>query len=171
MFNPPVHFDENEWLVLTTMIGLLIAFALVPKRFTPVAAATIMLYNVGFSLLTDSLMGCAFPFDFYDTMDTDKYDIFDLVIYMIHYPIYGYFFAWAFTYWKEWHKPIPVFVVLWTVLTTGLEWVSSLLNVYHYINGWNIFYSGIFYMIYFSVQAWFVFWLVYQNKQRLSAAS
>jgi hypothetical protein len=163
MFQPPVRFDANEWVVLFTMVALPLVMYMMPKRLSVTTAITVMLYNVVLSLTTDMFAGSSFPWDFYDTMDTSHYELFDLFIYLIPYPVYGYFFAWGLSYWREKeHSPIG-FVLLWATLTTLLEWISSKFHVYIYKEGWGIGDSAVFYLVYFSLEAWFVYYLFTHN--------
>ncbi|GGA24327.1 hypothetical protein [Paenibacillus physcomitrellae] len=166
MLNPPVQFDENEWLVLVTMILLPLLMYVTPKRFSSSTAIAIMLYNIAFSLCTDCLAGSCFPWDLYDTMDTKQYDLFDFFIYVIQYPIYGYFFAWFLSFWKENTGMSLLYVVIWALITTFLEWIAVQFHVYQYKQDWDINHSAFFYLIYFLLEAKFVQWLLRQEPQK-----
>ncbi|ANS74715.1 hypothetical protein AWM70_09030 [Paenibacillus yonginensis] len=165
MLIPPVHFDANEWLVLTTMVALPILMYITPKRFSAVTAIAVMLYNIAFSLATDCLAGSCFPWDLYDTMDTDQYDLFDLFIYIVQYPIYGYFFAWFLSFWRNNTGLVILYVLIWSLWTTFLEWVAVQFHVYNYNPGWSITHSAFFYVIYFLLEAKFVQWMFSQDEQ------
>jgi len=149
MLKLPTHFDKNEWFVLITMILLFIGFIASPKIFPRGMIMTVLLFFALLGLTVDILVGSEYPIDFYMIMDSPKLELFDMLIYIVNYSIYGYFFSYFIYLWNLNNFKIVGFILLWCGLNTLIEWISVYLNVFTYQNGWNLGYSSMSYVIIF----------------------
>lgn len=150
MYNTPVRFDENEWVVLVSALVLLIVFIRLPKIFPPILMAIIWLFFSYLGSTTDQLLGTGYWLDLYDTMDTNIYDWYDILIYTLSYPLYGYLYCHFYKAIKGFHpRYLKLYIFGWSALTTLLEWFSALLGVFTY-KGWHPYYSFPFYLLLFT---------------------
>lgn len=104
-------------------------------------------------ITTDFLIGTDYPVDFYTVMDSPKLELFDVIVYLIHYPLYGYFFTYMIYLWGLRGGYLCLYVLLWSGLTTGIDWISITFNVFTYLNGWRIEFSALAYLFVFSLSA------------------
>lgn len=156
MLNAPVRFDANEWFVCITMLVLIVLFAVTPKMFSMQAALCLMLFHSVLGLTADMIIGVAYPWDFYDTMDTPGYDWFDFFIYTVNYPLYGYFFGTGMKLWERRGWPLPLLIAGAALLSLLLEWLSVQFQVFQYKNGWHVWDSLLAYSVIFCGSAAFV---------------
>ncbi len=138
MYNTPVKFDENEWLVLASAI--VIFWMLFPY--------------LGASI--DYLLGSRNWLDLYDTMDTILIDWYDLLTYNLCYSIYGYLFCHFYKVIKRLSpRYIKFYILGWSAQTALLEWFSALFGVFTY-KGWHPFTSFPFYLLLFGSLSFFI---------------
>ncbi|WP_134687061.1 hypothetical protein [Brevibacillus migulae] len=173
MFNAPIRFDLNEWVVLLSILVLLFVYSRLPKLY-PTALLVIiwMMYSV-LGIFIDQLIGTSKNLDMYDTMDTGQYDWFDIAIYNFAYPPYGYMFCHFFKMIRE-RTPALLFpfIVGWCVQTTFIEWLASLARVYHY-KAWTPLFSFLFYLLLYSFIPFFLrklesWWEQDPHRQKVS---
>ncbi|AIM15220.1 hypothetical protein HW35_01995 [Bacillus sp. X1(2014)] len=145
-----VNFDENEWWVIAGFFLLLSLFLLVPRHFPPVLTFLLLLFNAQLAISVDIILGSSFPFNFYDALDTEKYEFFDFIMDSFNYTLIGYFFMYCYDKWKL-RRFLWVFHFLtWIGVSLLLEWISHQLHVYHYHN-WHLGYSAVAYFLIFIV--------------------
>ena len=156
MFNAPVRFDLNEWVVLLSIFALLLLYSRLPKLYPPALLVIIwMMYSV-MAIFMDQLIGTPLNLDLYDTMDTNEYDWFDIVIYNFSYPLFGYLFCHICKLIRAHNAAfLPPFIVSWSLLTAFIEWLASLAKVYTY-NGWTPLFSFLFYLLLFGSLPFFL---------------
>ncbi|SDO00294.1 hypothetical protein SAMN04487897_10737 [Paenibacillus sp. yr247] len=80
------------------------------------------------------------PFDFYDVVDESRYQLFDIVSYAMYTP-FGYLYIYFYKKLgvKSFYT-IP-YILLWTSMSIGFEWLSVLVGVFHYKHGYQLMYS------------------------------
>lgn len=149
IFELPLKFDENEWFIIISMIFSLICFIIVPKKIPRSMSVSILLFFGALGLTADLLIGVSYPIDFYTIMDSPKLELFDVIIYIFNYPLYGYLFAY-FIYKSEKFGAYLMLSILFCGFNTLLEWISVKFNVFTYQNGWNLGYSAIAYLLIFT---------------------
>ncbi|MBD8071424.1 hypothetical protein [Bacillus sp. PS06] len=160
MFKLPSDFDMNEYFVLITMISLLILVIKVPKLMPRLMSLSIFLYFSVLGLTADVLIGVDYPFDFYQIMDSPKLEIFDVFIYGVNYPIYGYFFSYIIYKWNT-RRVIVILIICWSGITTFIEWVSVKFHVFTYQNGWNIGFSAMAYLVVYTFSAFVILYFIH----------
>ncbi|MBD8069438.1 hypothetical protein [Bacillus sp. PS06] len=156
----PKKFDENEIFVLIVISGLLLISILTKKLFPIHVFLPIIFINSFIGQLYDVFLAIP-PFDIYDSFDTTKYDLFDAVLYLIVYPLYGYLFFYSFE--RFYRISAWIHVIAWAGASTFFEWVSLYFNVFQYDN-WHISYSFPVYLSVFTTHVFFYRWLTKQLK-------
>ncbi|WP_377559097.1 hypothetical protein [Ornithinibacillus salinisoli] len=117
---------------------------------------TILLFFSVMGLFVDVIAGVDYPFNFYQIMDSLKLELFDVLVYAVNYSIYGYFFSYFILKWEMKRINLLLFIIIWSGITTLIEWISIKFHVFTYMNGWNIGFSSIAYMFIFTISALFI---------------
>ncbi|RAP75610.1 hypothetical protein DL346_18690 [Paenibacillus montanisoli] len=135
--------------------GLCIGIALViflPKRFQRKHTFVYFMCGVYSGFFFDHSLSVQ-PVSFYDVNDRSSYQLIDFVSYISYGPISYLFF---YTYDRLRPKPsqIAIFILIWSLVSTGLEWLAVCANVFHYRFGYKLAYS---FPIYLIVQSCWIF--------------
>lgn len=150
IFKLPSSFDANEWFILISLILLIIAFIKLPKILPLDFRLTVFLYYAVIGLTADVIIAADYPDDFYTITDTPYLELFDVLAYIINYPIYGLFFSYIICKWNPSPLGLVFLIVFWSGLTASLELLSAKFNVFSYI-GWDTEHSLIVYLFVFSL--------------------
>lgn len=148
VFASPVKIDENEFWVLLGLVILLTIFIRLPRHFPPALTFTLLTFNAFLAITVDYTLAGKYPFDFYDALDTAKYDLFDLIMDMINYSIIGYIFMYFYDKLKLTTWSRILYFLFWIGLSVLLEWFSVKLHVFKFIH-WNFRLSTIAYVFIF----------------------
>ncbi|MEQ2527812.1 hypothetical protein EKG37_08615 [Robertmurraya yapensis] len=150
IFKLPPSFDENEWFILASLFCLIVCFIKIPKIFPLNMRISIFLFYAVIGLTADVIIAADYPVDLYTITDTPYLELFDVIAYVINYPIYGLFFSYIISKWKMSLLSLSFLIVLWSGLTAALEWLSVQFNVFTY-HGWDTGHSLIVYLFIFSL--------------------
>ncbi|NPV91641.1 MAG: hypothetical protein HPY50_12795 [Firmicutes bacterium] len=145
---PPVRFDANEWFIIATGILFWLAVFWLPRRFSLTTILTICLFNLFLGQMTDFIIGKP-PLDYYYYNDTIKYEYFDLLLYLVPYPAFGYFINYIYHWlgYRGWR--LAGYILAGALVTTGMEWISvRFFHVFTY-TGWRLLYSFLVYILVF----------------------
>lgn len=158
------HFNKNEWFVIIALcVGALIVYCL-PKRFQKKVSGIFLLCGVFFGLLFDLTLG-TFPVSFYDLNDNSQLEILDFLSHCMYAP-YSYLFFYIYDQSGIRPRYSFVYILVWALLSVGIEKVSVLLGVFHYNNGYNIYYSFVIYLFVHSFWVAFYYTIqTYGNKR------
>ena len=138
-------FNGNEWFVLISLItGLLLVWRL-KKRFTLKEAMTYFLYSVFLGMLFDHTISIE-PFDFYDVNDNSSYQLMDFLTYLMYGP-FGYICIYLYDYFKVKPSYTPIYILIWAAISITMEIIATNLGVFHYKNGYKIYYSFPIYLL------------------------
>ncbi len=148
---PYEHFDMNEWFVTIAIICTYTISYFLPRKLK--AESTFLLFLWGFSVAKfwDFTLGGG-VFDFYDVNDSPYYDVFDFVSYFLYSP-FSYFFIYFYEVFGIYAKAksVVVYIVVWSVIAIGVEWISVLFKMITYKNGYSLPFSIPIYLITFSI--------------------
>lgn len=140
----PLKFDSNEWFILASLFISIVIFIVLPKRFPHTLTILILLYCMFVPKLLDTIIGTK-PFDFYDINDSPKYEIFDLLTWFTYIP-FGYFFLYFYDKWHVTGFMILIYVVTWSGLAVGIEWLALKMDVFTFLK-WQSIYSLPMYLV------------------------
>jgi hypothetical protein len=149
VFGTPIKFDGNELWVLAGLIVLSFIFFKLPRHFPPALTFVLMLFNANLSICVDFILASKYPFNFYDALDTQQYDLFDFIMDTINYTIYGYLFMYSYDKLRLQGTRNFLLILGWIGLSLLLEWMSIKLNVFKFIH-WNLGFSTIAYTFIFT---------------------
>ncbi|MDR6123597.1 putative neutral ceramidase superfamily lipid hydrolase [Bacillus sp. SLBN-46] len=148
----PIRFDENEIFII--IIGILYSFIfvrLLPKRFTYSTSIILFLFNISIGITVDHILASP-PHDFYDVMDSKKFELFDLILYLVIYGPATYTFIYIYDKWFYHKSNIKKFLYLFfiSLINTVFEYIAVILNIYEY-HGWKVYYSiPVYILVYYT---------------------
>lgn len=149
------QFNLNEWTCIGfIVIGFAFYFSL-PKLLSHSATTINMLFGIVTGLMFDHTIAIQ-PLDLYDVGDEAKYQWFDLFSYTMYAP-FGYIFIYFYIYWKLASRRAwtILYVVCWSLLGVGVEWIGVHTGIFHYKRGYEITYSFPIYLYVQSLHLWF----------------
>ncbi|MGD7022218.1 hypothetical protein ACQCVK_06480 [Rossellomorea vietnamensis] len=157
----PEKFDINEWTIIAIVIFNISIFFFMHKRIPKEITPLIVLLSISFPKVLDHSMAVK-PFNFYDITDTNKYELFDLILYGA-YPAFGYLFVYFLDYFNMKGKKLVLYFLSWTLISVAFELLLVKLHVYVY-TGWKIVYSLPVYIIVLSLTFLFYKFLIYYKN-------
>lgn len=143
----PQKFDANEWFILLAGVIVIFPSLLFPRRFLAIETVTILLFNFFVAFTVDSIISVK-PIDLYDVNDVKEYELMDLLIYLLCYCPTLYLFLYFYDKWKLSGWKTFMYIVGFSLLTGGLEYLAHLAHVFKYIK-WNTGFSiGVYVVVY-----------------------
>ncbi|MBT2659615.1 hypothetical protein [Bacillus sp. ISL-45] len=141
-------FNENEWFIIGSLIGLHAAVWLAPKIFRKLEAIAFYFFGVNTVLFFDHTISVK-PWDFYDVNDDSSYQFIDFLSYISYGP-YSYFFIYFYVKLRISGKRTVLYIVLWSAISVLMEWIGLKLGMMHYDKGYEMKWS---FPIYLFVQS------------------
>lgn len=135
----PMKFDENEWFIMISILILYIMVFLMPHPFPSTITILIFLSGGLLGIVADIILGVP-PYDLYDANDSPKFDLFDMILWTILYPPFGYILLYAYEKYKFTGFKTACYILICSILSLGVEWTAVQTHVFHY-KGWTIWYS------------------------------
>ncbi|EDL65550.1 hypothetical protein [Bacillus sp. SG-1] len=133
------QFNVNEWFILIVLaLSFVSLFFLKPRMELPLLL-TIYLFGVTSGMFFDHTISLN-PFNFYDVNDTSNYQLIDFISYVMYGP-FAYFFVYFYEKFKITGMKNILYVIIWTVVAICVEWVAHKAGIFHYRNGYKLFYS------------------------------
>ncbi|PFP25735.1 hypothetical protein COJ96_18405 [Bacillus sp. AFS073361] len=132
-------FGQNDYFVICAVLVSWGIFFFLPKVFSNQLTILIFLYSLTAAGLFDNSFGSE-PFDFYDIMDGPAYTVMDIVVYFL-YPPFSYLFLYIYKKFQIKDRYLVFFILSFTAVAIGVEWVYHSMGVFHYKNGNSIIYS------------------------------
>ncbi|MDF2962518.1 MAG: hypothetical protein K0S39_4253 [Paenibacillus sp.] len=141
--NMPQHFDGNEWFSVISMLLICCIVFSLPRRFPAIVTIVFLCLGLGIAMYADFHFGVP-PLDFYDINDTQRYELFDLILFVLYSP-FAYLFMYFFDKWRPRGLWINVYILAWSAGGTLYEGLAAYLHVYKY-KEWKLGYSFFFYL-------------------------
>ncbi len=160
------HFNENEWFVIISLVVGLLAVLVAPKRFPIKVSIIYLLTGVFIGFFFDHTLS-VLPVSYYDLNDKSIFELSDFLSHVM-YASYSYFFFYMYDYLKVKSRYSAVYILIWTFMSMGVEKLCALLGVYHYKNGYTIFYSFLIYLLVHSSWVAIYYVIERQGKKELN---
>ncbi|MGZ4134699.1 MAG: hypothetical protein ACXVC1_05360 [Tumebacillaceae bacterium] len=161
MFPLPHRFDLNEWSVMIASVVLVGLVIVLPKRFPGYFTFLNLIFTIFLVMSVDDVLALK-PYDMYDWMDDEKFELFDVFTYFFMYPPMGYLFLYFYDKWKLRSWRLLVYIYSWALFSIGFEWMCIKLHILVY-KGWSLVYSVPVYLAVFGIELGF-FHLVQKYK-------
>ncbi|KAA0544599.1 hypothetical protein FZW96_19510 [Bacillus sp. BGMRC 2118] len=140
----PTKFDHNEWFLL---LALFISFSIIlfiPKRIPVSISILIMLFSIVVARLTDHILSAPRT-ELYQIMDTEKYELFDLLLYFLYAP-FAYIFVYVYYRLNIKGMKILFYIIVCSTFGTLFEWITVEFRIFDY-KSWNLQYSFSIYLV------------------------
>ncbi|HEY0828682.1 MAG TPA: hypothetical protein VGE40_11340 [Bacilli bacterium] len=128
-------FDLNEWFVLASLIVSYAAVIWLPKRVPTSLLILGLVWGFTSSTLFDFTIGGGLM-DFYRVNDSNHYELTDLFTYFLFAP-FSYFFIYFYEALKITKKTLMYYIIGWTVVGVGFQWIAELMEMTHYQKGYK----------------------------------
>lgn len=153
----PERFDENEWFLIVILAGSVLLLFL-PKRFPTSMSILLMLFSSFYARTFDNILAAPF-FDFYDIMDSDKFELFGVFTYFMYAP-FAYLFLYFYDRFNIKGGNIALYILGSSLFGIGFEWITTKFNIITY-KDWNLAYS---FTVYLFVQYTTILFFHYVKK-------
>jgi phosphatidylglycerophosphate synthase len=142
----PKEFDQNEWFIIISALALLFLLYKKPKRFSWSITILLLFFTVSVARVADHLLAGPHK-DFYDIMDTGKYELFDLFSYIPYAP-FGYVFIYIYDKFQLKGMLLLFYIICCSVGSSAFEYMISTpyIHFLHYKN-WNAIISFPVYLV------------------------
>lgn len=132
-------FDKNEIYILIMLVVAYTAFFLFPKKLPTNVTVLFLVWGLATSTLFDFTIGGGLM-DFYRVNDLNEYELFDVLTYFLFAP-FSYFFVYFYHRFSVNRKSFIFYVLGWSLAGLAMEWVSTVVEVIKYQNGYKLPYS------------------------------
>jgi hypothetical protein len=140
----PEQFDMNEWFIIISIVVSYTIMFLLPKRFPFSVSILMLLFAIFVARTTDEVL--AGPnVDLYNVIDSGKYELFDLISYAMYAP-FAYFFVYFFDLLKPRGFYLFLYIVSFSLIGWGFEWISAKFQIFTYIE-WKFIFSLAVYLV------------------------
>ncbi|MFC5448606.1 hypothetical protein [Paenibacillus aestuarii] len=139
------QFNTNEWFLLIGLAIGIFTLWLLPKRFPGQVTNVFFLSGVFSGFFFDHTLSVQ-PVSYYDVNDSSLFEFMDFVSYWM-YGIFSYLFFYVFDRLRVQPSRVPLYVLIWSLASLGFEWLGVQMGIYHYTNGYQIWYSLPIYLI------------------------
>jgi hypothetical protein len=138
-------FDSNElFIIINGTLAYLLLF-LLPKRFSRQQTVTMLLISAYISTFFDNTV-CINPFNYYNVNDTPYLDFWDLLSFVMFGP-FAYFFIYFYAIIRKNRTTYFFYISIWAIIAIFSEALAWHAGVYHYKNGYQLFFSLPIYII------------------------
>jgi hypothetical protein len=162
-------FNSNEWFIIIGVCIGIVLMILLPKRFSRKKTTVYFMFGVFTGFFFDHTLSVN-PVSYYDVNDLSSFQVMDFVSYWMYGPVsYLFFYVMDCLRIKPVHSPI--YILIWAMGSTGVEWAAVAAGVFHYRLGYKLPYSFPIYLL--AQSLWVVFFYRYQrtstNRRRVGA--
>lgn len=139
-------FNLNEWSIVIGLCVDSILMMILPKRFPRKTTVVFYMLGVFTGFFFDHSLSVE-PVSFYDVNDNSSYQIMDFVSYFCYGP-----YSYMFFYFYDRIKPrsTPLYILVWSLLSTGIGMYYSYAGVFHFRHGYTFYYSFLIYLMVYS---------------------
>ncbi|AEP01607.1 MULTISPECIES: hypothetical protein [Heyndrickxia] len=159
----PEKFDENEIFTLAALAGLMLALYLLPKAVSWKAGLANGLFFTAMACFADEVLSAMHPLNLYNTFDSPDLELFDFIIYLPVFTLYGYLFITVQRFFRARLRSVRnvfFYLLAWIVFTCLMETIAVKFGVFHYLKEWNNFHSLVAYCFIFPIFYAYANWIL-----------
>jgi hypothetical protein len=138
------QFNMNEWFIIIGLILSYTAYFLLPRRFPLSMTIIFFMFGIFIGTIFDHTISVG-PFDFYDVNDNSLFNFMDFLTYILYGPI-AYFFVYFIDRYALKNYQLIIYILVWSLIAIVVESLGVIVGVFHYKNGYEIYYSFIIYL-------------------------
>lgn len=155
------RFNANEWFIIVSLCIGIACILFFPKRFSRQVATVFLMCGVYSGFFFDHSLSVE-PVSFYDVNDVSKFQVMDFISYWMYGPV-SYFFFYIYDRLQPKPALIPLYILIWSLIAVGAEWLAVVCGVFHYRHGYQLAYS---FPIYLLVQScWIALYHGFKRKK------
>lgn len=157
-------FDGNEWFIIFSILAGTFLLIKLPRRFSIQTTIVYLLCGVFFGFLFDHTLS-VLPVSYYTINDHSTFELMDFLSHIMYAP-YSYLFFYLYDFFNIKLKFTLLYILVWAFLSIGFEIICDIIGIFHYENGYSIYYSFVIYLLVKSI--WVIFYRiirVYGDKQ------
>ncbi|MMZ60844.1 hypothetical protein D3C76_201700 [compost metagenome] len=143
------NFNSNEWFIIISLIVGILVVLMLPQRYTKKTTGIYLICGIFFGFIFDHTLS-VFPVSYYVINDSNKFELMDFLSHVM-YGAYSYLFFYLYDYFKIKPRLSVVYVLVWALISFGFEGISVAVGVFHYENGYTIYYSFVIYLMVISI--------------------
>ncbi len=133
------QFNQNELFILAILFITITVIFLLPKRFPLSLSIMYFLVGVFLGTLFDHTISIE-PFDYYDVNDSSNFELFDFISYIMYGP-FTYLIIYFYDKLKIKGYMNIIYIIFFTCFGIVMEWICVKMGIFHYKNGYQIFFS------------------------------
>ncbi|MCL7748617.1 hypothetical protein [Halalkalibacter alkaliphilus] len=135
----------NELSILMMLIVVFTVFGLLPKRLPRYITLLSLLWGLASGMFFDFTIGGGL-FDFYQVNDSPRYELFDLLYYILFAP-FSYFFIYFYEKLEINKKIFVWYIIGWSIVGVGVNWLYTQLEIIHFHSGYILPYSFVVFLV------------------------
>lgn len=160
------NFSLNEIsLIIMNVIGYSLMLFL-PKKLSREVTFISVLAGLSTGMLFDFTLGGG-VLDFYKQNDTNHYELFDLVYYLLFAP-FGYFFMYFYHVLRINKITFIFYITFWSIIGITVQWIFTLLNILTYQNNYRLSYSFPIFLLTQTLTGLYYVFITSNNSRNLS---
>ncbi|HZG76961.1 MAG TPA: hypothetical protein VEZ72_14005 [Paenibacillus sp.] len=134
------QFDRNEWFVVGMTILGYAAIAWMPRKVPRAYLYLGLVWGFASATLFDFTIGGGLM-DFYRVNDSDRYEITDLLTYVMFAP-FGYLIVNVYELLRiEKRAALALYILGWTIVGVGVQWIAAWMHMTTYQHGYRFEYN------------------------------
>jgi hypothetical protein len=138
-------FDKNE---ISILIMLIVAYALIyvlPRKYKREITLLFLFFGLTLGFVFEFTIGGGL-IDFYKLNDSDRYELFDVIYFLLFAP-FGYLFVYLYDTFHINKKTFIVYIMAWALMGVGMQWVFTLINIIDFKKDYRVPYSFAIFLI------------------------
>ncbi|WP_160725968.1 hypothetical protein [Bacillus sp. USDA818B3_A] len=132
-------FDKNEISLSIIFVLVYIFYFWLSRRVNRQVRILGLLWGLSIGILFDFTIGGGL-LDFYRQNDTNHYDLFDVVYYLVFAP-FGFFFFYFYEIFHINKKTFIYFTLAWSIVGVAAQWLFTFLDILTLQKGYHLAYS------------------------------
>ncbi len=134
------QFDRNEWFVIGMTVVAYAAIWLLPRKISAAYLILGLVWGFASATLFDFTIGGGLM-DFYRVNDSDRYEITDLLTYIMFAP-FGYLMVNMYELLRiEKRAALTLYILGWTIVGVAAQWVAAWMQMTTYQRGYRFEYN------------------------------
>ncbi|UGB28742.1 hypothetical protein [Metabacillus sp. B2-18] len=153
-------FGKNEIFLLIFNLLAILVVLLLPKKFTKTATLLSLFWGLTLGMMFDFSIGGGL-FDYYRVSDSNRYEVFDVIYYLLYAP-FGYLFFYFYEGLKINKRTVIIYILGWAILGIIFQWMFMKTEIITFQKGYQLSYSFPVFLVTQTISA------IYYEKLRVN---
>lgn len=141
----------------------MLALYFLPKAVSWKTGLANGLFFTAMACLADEVLSAMHPLNLYNTFDSTDLELFDFIIYLPVFTLYGYLFITVQRLSRARIRSVYnvlFYLLIWIAFTSLMEMIAVKFRVFHYLEGWDNLHSLVAYCFLFLVFYTYANWIL-----------